>query len=136
MCVNSPRGPGRACLRAYARLMPRPPRPQIAGAVYHVTARTVDRQPMFRDVEDRVRCLRIVERTVRRYAVSCIFYCLMGTHYHFVLRPQLANISRAVQYLNGRYAQDFNDRHGREGHLLERRFRAVIVESDEQLLTT
>src|SRR5687767_13515858 len=60
----------------------------------------------------------------------------MGTHYHFVLRPQLANVSRALQYLNGRYAQDFNDRHGREGHLLERRFRAVVVETEEQLLST
>jgi putative transposase len=135
MCVKSRRRPRFALSRAYARIVPRPPRPQIAGAVYHVTARAVDRQPLFRDASDYVHCLRIVERIVRRYAVSCLFYCLMGTHYHFVLRPRLANISRAVQFLNGRYAQDFNDRHGREGHLLERRFRAVVIETDEQLLT-
>jgi putative transposase len=116
--------------------MPRPPRPQIAGAVYHITARAVDKQALFRDVTDRVHYLRILEKSVRRYAVSCHFYCLMGNHYHLLVRPKLPNISLAIQYLNGRYAQDFNDRHGREGHLLERRFRAVVVETDEQLLTT
>jgi hypothetical protein len=46
--------------------MPRPPRPQIAGAVYHVTARAVDGQALFRDPTDRVHFFRVLERSVRR----------------------------------------------------------------------
>lgn len=36
--------------------------------------------------------------------------------------------------LNGVYAQAFNRRHGRDGHLFQGRYRAILIESDEHLL--
>jgi REP-associated tyrosine transposase len=39
-----------------------------------------------------------------------------------------------MQYLNGRYAQWFNIRHGYEGHVLDRRFYSALVETDDHLL--
>ena len=41
-----------------------------------------------------------------------------------------------MQWLNGTYARAFNDRYGRDGHLLRGRYASVLVESDEQYAAT
>jgi REP element-mobilizing transposase RayT len=57
----------------------------------------------------------------------------MTNHYHLVLQLKQPNLSRGMQRLNGAYAQDFNERHGRVGHLFQGRFWAQLIETDEQL---
>jgi putative transposase len=59
---------------------------------------------------------------------------LMGNHYHFVLHTREANLSRLMRHLNGVYTQNFNRRHNRVGHLLQGRFKAVLVDRDAYLL--
>jgi hypothetical protein len=54
----------------------------------------------------------------------------MKTHYHALIRLQKLTLSSGFQRLNSRYAQAFNRVHGRRGHLFERRFRDVLVESE------
>jgi REP element-mobilizing transposase RayT len=70
---------------------------------------------------------------VETYDWLCKSYCLMGTHYHLVVQTPDANLSEGMQLLNGRYAQRFNGRHGRRGHLFGERFYSVHVESDSHL---
>ena len=55
-------------------------------------------------------------------------YVLMDNHYHLVMETGEANLSLGLQWLNGGYSQAFNKRHHRSGHLLEGRFKAIIVE--------
>jgi putative transposase len=45
----------------------------------------------------------------------------MDNHYHLVVETPEANISAGMQQLNGAYAQRFNQRHERSGHLFRRR---------------
>ena len=45
-----------------------------------------------------------------------------------------ANLSKAMRHLNGVYTQAFNRRHGRVGHVLQGRFKAIIVDRDNYLL--
>lgn len=56
-------------------------------------------------------------------------YVLMDNHYHLVMETLEANLSEGMQWLNGGYSQAFNKRHRRSGHLLEGRFKAIIVEA-------
>jgi hypothetical protein len=44
------------------------------------------------------------------------------------------NVSAGMQRLNSVYAQGFNRRYGRRGHVLESRFWSDLVEDDRQLL--
>jgi putative transposase len=110
--------------------MPIPPRLQIAGAVYHVATRATGPSELFRDREDRVRLLRILERVVRKYGWRLHAYCLMVTHYHLVLTTPEPNIARGMQLLNSVYARTFNERHGRIGHLVAARYSATIIETE------
>ena len=61
-------------------------------------------------------------------------YCLMGNHHHFVLRTHRPNLSRLMRPINGVCSQRFNRRHGLVGHLLQGRFKAILVQADTYLL--
>jgi putative transposase len=110
--------------------MPRKPRIQIVGGIYHVTQHGLDDRPIFRGDEDRERFLAYLTDEVGRSEWQCLAYSLMRTHYHLLIRLQELTLSSGFQHLNGRYAQSFNRIHGRRGHVFERRFRDVLVESE------
>jgi REP element-mobilizing transposase RayT len=116
--------------------MPRPPRLQLAGAIYHVTARGNRRVDIFMDDSDRRLFLALLERTVTRYGWRCHTYCLMKNHFHLVIETPEPNISDGMQFLAGLYAAAFNHRHGLSGHLFQGRFHTVVLKSDGQLLAT
>ena len=106
----------------------------MPGGVYHVVARGNARQDIFLDDGDRNRFLATLRSVVERMNVLCHAYCLMGNHYHLLLETPDANLSLAIRQLNGVYAQSFNHRHARVGHLFQGRFNSRLVEKEAYLL--
>ncbi len=119
-----------------AEALPRPPRVQVAGGIYHLVSRGVRKLPLFTDDRDREYFLALLDLTVARYGWELHTYCLMTNHFHLLVTTPQPNVSAGMQYLNGRYAQWFNWRHGFEGHVVERRFWSALVTTDRQLLAT
>jgi len=78
--------------------------------------------------------LRVLEDAVERMELVCHAYCLMPNHYHLLLETPMANLSRAMRQVNGIYAQRFNRRHARAGHVFQGRFKAILVEKEAYLL--
>ena len=114
--------------------MVRPLRLEFPGALYHVISRGNERSPIFRDDRDRAFFLGTLGSVVRATGWLLHSYCLLGNHYHLLVETPQANLSKGMHSLNGRYSQSFNRRHERAGHLLEGRFKAVLVEKDAHLL--
>lgn len=113
--------------------MPRPLREEVENGVFHVFARGNCKQPVYLDDADRETYLRLLGRTVKRQRWTCLAYCLMENHVHLLVETPHADLGRGMQVLHGLYAQTFNERHGRVGHLFQGRYGAVRVLSDEQL---
>jgi putative transposase len=111
--------------------MARPPRPLIAGGVYHVFNRGVARLPIFVDTRDRVRFLDGLAEVVDRGSWACLAYCLMGNHFHLLVRTPEPDLDCGMQRLQGVYAQAFNRRHDREGHLFHRRYGTSVLDDDD-----
>lgn len=114
--------------------MARPLRLDIPGEFHHVLARGNSRLPIFDDDRDRRTFLRLLEEVVERFDVRCHAFCLMGNHYHLLLQPMGGGLPSAVRQLNGVYAQRFNSRHRRSGHLFEGRYKALLVDKQTYLL--
>ena len=114
--------------------MARPLRIQAPGLTYHVTARGTGRMTIYRDDRDRRTFLHLLAAIVAPYRLHCLAYCLMDTHYHLVTTTLDANLSRAIKHLNGTYAQWWNHRHGRPGHVFQGRFGSQIIDGDLYLL--
>lgn len=115
--------------------MSRPLRIEFPGATYHVTARGDRREAIFVDDTDRAGLLDVLALGLQRFDAVALAYCLMGNHYHFVLRTRQANLSRLMRHVNGVYTQRFNRRHGKVGHLFQGRFKAILVDTDAYLHT-
>ncbi len=113
--------------------MARPLRLEFPGALYHVTARGNRREMIFRDGEDRQRFIDLLGREVTQQGWLLYAYCLMGNHYHLLVATPEANLGRGMRRLNGVYTQAFNRRHGLVGHVLQGRYKAIVVDRDAYL---
>lgn len=58
----------------------------------------------------------------------------MDNHFHLLVETPEANLSKAMRQLNGVYTQAFNRRHQRVGHVLQGRFKAILVDRESYLL--
>ena len=76
---------------------------------------------------------RFFAAITRRTDWDCHTFCLMPNHHHLILTTYQDVLTFGLRYLNGRYAQAFNERHGRTGHLFGDRFTAFAVEDDAHL---
>jgi putative transposase len=101
--------------------------------IYHITTRGVARVPISRDDGDRRLFLLLLARITRRTDWDCHAFCLMPNHHHLILETHRDLVSVGLRQLNGRYAQAFNERHGRSGHLFGDRFAAFVIGDDEHL---
>ncbi len=99
----------------------------------HITSRGNAGQEIFRDDEGRLNFLKALEDVVTRYNWICHAYCLMPNHYHLLVETPAANLSRGMRQLNGVYTQGFNCRHNRVGHVLQGRYKAILVEKERHL---
>jgi len=113
----------------------RPLRIEFPGAVYHITSRGNARQAIFNDDEDRGGFLDVVSMVAERFQWLCHAYCLMENHYHLLIETRNANLSKGMRELNGVYTQGVNQRYRRVGHLFQGRYKAVLVEKDNHLLS-
>lgn len=67
--------------------------------------------------------------------VEIICYCLMPNHFHLLLRQKKeGGITRFVSNFSNSYTRYFNTKHKRIGPIFQGIFKAVRIESDEQLL--
>lgn len=114
--------------------MARPLRVEFSGAIWHVTSRGNEKSTLFLDEEDRRLFLRLLGRTVERFGWRLHGYVQMGNHYHLLVETPEPTLSRGMRELNGVYSQRFNVRHGRVGHLMQGRFKGILVERDAHLL--
>jgi REP element-mobilizing transposase RayT len=110
--------------------MARPLRIEFADALYHVTSRGNEQRPIFRSDRDRQAFLEFVGQAARRFGWSITAWVLMTNHYHLVVQTPEANLSRGMQWLNGRYAGWFNKHRRRSGHLFQGRFKAFLIDGE------
>ena len=111
------------------------PRKECESEIYHVISRGTGRQLVFEDNEDRNFFIDLLVRYAGKASVEIYAWCLMGNHIHLLLHAPMARISECMKRLCGQYAQRFNTRHGRVGHLFQARFRSEPVADDPYLIT-
>jgi putative transposase len=116
--------------------MARPLHHEEPDAIYHVTIHSVAEATIVRDDRDRQELVRAIHRTVKRFGWRCLAVSVLDTHYHMLVTTPDANLAAGMQYLNGTYAQGFNRRHGRRGHLFRERYRRKRVKTEAHLLLT
>ena len=68
--------------------MPRPPRADVAGAIYHVLNRGNGRQTLFHKDADYEAFERVLQEGLEKHPVDLLAYQWMPNHWHMVLSPR------------------------------------------------
>jgi len=114
--------------------MARPLRIEYKGAFYHVTARGNERRDIFQTKRDYEQFKYYIMGAQDKYDFLLHGYVLMTNHYHFIIETSKANLNKIMHYINGSYTTYFNRNQGRDGHLFQGRYKAILVDVDRYLL--
>jgi len=114
--------------------MARQLRIEFENAFYHITSRGNLRDKIFYDAADREKFLKILGRAKERYGYLLHAYTLMDNHYHLLMETPKANLSQIMQNINTSYTVYVNRKYQRSGHLLQGRFKGIIVDKDRYLV--
>lgn len=137
--------------------------PIVTGEIYHVFNRSVARQPIFLTAKDFSRAIECIKFYLHdnlplRFShynrlpieqkgqmtkkiqdspqiVEILSFCLMPNHVHFLLKGLTEKgIIQFMSNFQNSYAKYFNLRTDRSGTLFQAMFKAVRIETDEQLI--
>lgn len=106
--------------------MPRPHRIEQNG-FYHIINRGVAKSIIYHEDEDYLKFLEIVQDASDEYGFEVYAYCLMGNHYHLLVKITNENLSLALQKINSRYSIYYNKKNHRVGPLWQGRFKSWYV---------
>ncbi len=130
----------------------------VNGEFYHIYNRGSDKRNIYTQPRDYNRFLKTIyyyqflgpKRSFSKFAksdlnsfkpdpekklVKIICYCLMPNHFHFLVKQLKTNgISIFLSQLSNSYTKYFNTKYKRIGALLQGTFKAVLIESEEQLI--
>ena len=115
--------------------MARRPRLLAPGLLYHVIARGNQKLKTFLSQRDYLAYLERLSLYRMRYRVSVYAYCLMPNHLHLLVETSSQPLSKFMQGLQQSYTQYFNLTHRKVGHVFQGRYKAIVCDKDEYLLT-
>jgi putative transposase len=138
------------------KTMPRRNIPFINGQFYHIYNRGVEKRNIFAEIKDFERLLIALEYyqyqgpkpklsdyldpktpkpKLTNKIVEIICYCFMPNHFHIALKQlEDGGIFEFISKVSNSYTKYYNTKYHRVGPLFQGEFKAVFVESDEQLL--
>lgn len=130
--------------------------PFVNDHFYHIYNRGNEKRPIFENQRDYQRFLKTltyyqIKGPKPRFSkfpslivtkldeniklVEILAYCLMPNHFHLLLRQvRDKGVTEFLSNLSNSYTKYYNTKYNRVGHLFQGEFKAVIIESDEQLL--
>ncbi len=113
--------------------MPRAGRGFEEGRTYHVYNRVAGGWIAFEDSELSEKFVEIFRQTVDRDEVAVLGWCLLGNHYHMILRQGPVPLSRSMKSIQQVVSKERNHRDRTYGPLWQGRFKAKEVSDDEYL---
>lgn len=102
----------------------------MRGRYYHVYSRGNEKKDIFKNRRDREKFLWYLEDATTRDTAVIHAYCLMSNHFHLLVETPRANLSKIMQHINTSYTTYYNVKHQHAGHLLQGRYKAIVVEAD------
>ena len=114
--------------------MPRQARLDVSGALHHIMVRGINLSDLFKDDQDKTLFVERLGQNVIDGKCSVYAWVLMDNHVHLLFKSGQQGISAVMRKLLTGYAQYFNRRHCRIGHLFENRYQSILCDEENYLL--
>jgi putative transposase len=117
----------------------------VPDGLYHVANRGIDGRAVFADSQDFQVFLDLLQSYLHRgeaklrrtdlNGVELLAYCLLPDHFHLLLRQSEATtMTQLMRAIGNSYIRYYNQKYDRTGPLFAGKYRAVLIEEEEQLL--
>ena len=100
---------------------------------HHIYNRGVERRAVFLEFSDKEKFVDIVCEVARHCDFVIHGYALMDNHYHLLLENKRENFSHSMRQINATYAQYFNKKYDRVGHLWQDRYKSWYIFDENYL---
>ena len=114
--------------------MPRQARLDDPGTLHHVMIRGIEGKSIFRDNRDRKEFVTRLGNLSKETGTRVLAWALLRNHVHLLLFSGPSGLALFMRRLLTGYAQGFNRRHRRGGHLFQNRYKSIVCEEDPYLL--
>jgi len=114
--------------------MSRPLRIEYEDAYYHVINRGRGRRCIFHSNEYYEAFIQCLSEANSRFGIEVHAYCLMGNHYHLLIKTPRGNLGRAMRHIDGVYTQRYNRLKRTDGALFRGRYKAIVIDASSYLL--
>ncbi|MBC8060452.1 MAG: transposase [Clostridiaceae bacterium] len=114
--------------------MPRCSRVKTNTSIFHIMIRSISEIDLFKERSDKEAYIIKMKEYQKLYGFKIYAYCLMDNHAHFIINANGADISKVMHGINFSYAQMFNNKYKRHGHLFQDRFKSKIVYDERYLI--
>ncbi|WP_039658267.1 transposase [Clostridium tyrobutyricum] len=98
--------------------------------IHHIMSRGISEIILFKDSNDKEKFLNLLKKYKKAYMIKIYSYIIMDTHYHLQINDNGADISKFMKSINQSYAQYYNKRYNRHGHVFADRFKSKPIQSD------
>lgn len=115
--------------------MPRKPRVHYHGALYHVIVRGNNKNYIFKSNEMKLAYLNKIKKYIAKYECKIYAYVIMDNHAHMLIEVRDIPLSKPMQLIQQTYTQYYNKINERTGHVFEQRYKAILCNKDEYLLS-
>lgn len=115
--------------------MPRKPRIQQPGMIHHVIARGNNKEAIFKEDNDKIRYLQLIDRYKKRHMFKLLAYCIMDNHVHLLIKQNEVSLSKTMQGIQQSYTQFYNKKYNCIGHVFHQRFKSIPVADEAYLLS-
>jgi REP element-mobilizing transposase RayT len=102
----------------------------MPGTLHHVMIRGIERGNIFLDDSDRAEFLERMGRLAKASGTGIYAFVLMNNHVHVLLKSGADGLPTFMRRLLSGYAQYYNRRHHRVGHLFQNRYKSIICEEE------
>ena len=115
--------------------MPRARRHFIPGYIWHITHRCHKKEFLLKFAKDRQRWMHWLFEAKKRYGLAVLNFMITSNHIHLLVADGDSKdvISRSMQLVASRTAQEYNWRKKRKGAYWEDRYHATAIERDDHL---
>jgi putative transposase len=110
--------------------MPRQARLDSPGTLHHVILRGMERGQIVGDDSDRMEFLGRLGRWASETKTQIYAWAILRNHAHILLRSGPAGLSQFMRRFLTGYANYFNRRHRRHGHLFQNRYKSIVCQED------
>jgi putative transposase len=110
--------------------MPRQARLDAPGTLHHVILRGIERGQIVADRQDREAFVARLGAVATATGTTIYAWALLPNHAHLLLRSGPQGLPQFMRRLLTGYAQAYNRRHRRHGHLFQNRYKSLVVEAD------